>query len=226
MKKFFKKLWSFLRRTGEAVGAYLLEKYEPLFLLCFVLAFGATSGFWTVAFAAGFLITLYVSFFASPRTAVIMSITTISIGMLPVIEAKIEAIRQWQKEAEERVIQQAQLFEPEILEMNTDAQLYDKGVDSMGKPVQPKYTPFTVSLKMLKGQPTGRVTLRDEGDFYESFEILWLRTAFLLTATNWKTQKLVSKYGAAIFGLTTESVGELTDMLREPVLNDLKQTIL
>jgi hypothetical protein len=98
-----------------------------------------------------------------------------------------------------------------ILDMNTEDQLYIKGVDSDNVPIikERPYTPFTVRIKKQKGQPTNRVTLRDEGDFHSSFKLKKSKTKVQITADDEKTFDLTMKYGDAIFGLIPENFEEV-----------------
>ena len=58
-----------------------------------------------------------------------------------------------------------------ILDMNAEDQLFQKGITRKGVEIASfaPYAPLTIEIKKLKGQPTSRVTLRDEGDFHRSF---------------------------------------------------------
>ena len=61
--------------------------------------------------------------------------------------------------------------EAQICELNSEKQLYDYGVNALGVDIsdyQP-YAPLTIGIKRSKGQPSDRVTLRDNGDFHGSF---------------------------------------------------------
>lgn len=114
-----------------------------------------------------------------------------------------------------------------VVGMNVE-QLYEYGINSLGIRIdtyQP-YTPYTVGIKKEKGQPYDRVTLRDTGDFHKSFELVLDPTAFYITATDYKTQDLVDKYGSNIFGLTTENKQELTVTYVAPVvLEEMRKEI-
>lgn len=101
--------------------------------------------------------------------------------------------------------------EEKIVEMNV-AQLYDWGVTSVGISINTyrPYTPYTISIKEIKGQPTDRVTLRDTGAFHRSFMVEVGPDSFYITATDPKTQDLVNKYGGKIFGLLEANRIELS----------------
>jgi phage gp16-like protein len=82
------------------------------------------------------------------------------------------------------------------------AQMYS-GEDSQGGSITPAYTPLTRFLKQEKGQPNDRVTLRDTGEFYAAMYTEVSKTAVKYSSKDYKTQKLVKKYGEEIFGLNT-----------------------
>ena len=108
-----------------------------------------------------------------------------------------------------------------IIEANVE-QLYEYGINSLGIPIdtyQP-YTPYTVRIKQEKGQPYDRVTLRDTGDFQKSFEVVFEPAGFYITATDYKTQDLIDKYGAKIFGLTKENRQEIATKYVLPVVTE------
>ena len=81
----------------------------------------------------------------------------------------------------------------EICELNSDKQLYEKGENALGVSIDTyrPYAPLTIEIKTMKGQPTDRVTLKDTGDFYESFFISADNEGFFIDATDWKRNELV-----------------------------------
>lgn len=97
--------------------------------------------------------------------------------------------------------------ESAVIGLNIYTQLYDEGIRSDGKPVKPDYHPNTIQIKLERDppQPTDRVTLRDTGNFHESFVIVFEEDSFYITSTDSKTEKLTSRYGKKIFGLTEEN---------------------
>jgi hypothetical protein len=106
-----------------------------------------------------------------------------------------------------------------VLDMNTEEQLFEKGIDRNNEQLSARepYTPFTLSIKQQKGQPTSRVTLRDSGDFQRSFFISYRSDGFEIRASDWKFGDLVDRFGP-IMGLTDEN---LQDLLRNYILPDL-----
>ena len=115
-----------------------------------------------------------------------------------------------------------------ICDMNAEGQLYEKGVNTYGVPIMDymPYTPYTIEIKTIKRQPTDRVTLRDTGDFHESFYVEATDTQFVVKAHDWKTESLIRKYGRQILGLTKENLAELIWQYIYPeLLNKTNQTI-
>lgn len=98
--------------------------------------------------------------------------------------------------------------EHHAIDLNTQSQLFEKGVDAKGDKLK-EYTPFTKMLKRQKGQPTDRTTLKDEGDFHAGFYVKSSNFPVIFDSRDSKTGELVFKYGQDIFGLTEESKEEL-----------------
>lgn len=101
-------------------------------------------------------------------------------------------------------------FTDYIIELNTQKQLFEKGIDSTGRSLDDiggGYSPYTIELKTAKGQPTDHVTLKDTGDFYNSFRIyLDSNSDFKITADTIKdTSDLIADWGRDILGLTEDS---------------------
>ena len=140
-----------------------------------------------------------------------------------IIQEKIEALKQFEKEHESIVIQLAANYEAEILDMNTDQ--LEKGIEATGNPVSPPYRPLTISIKQQKGQPTDRVTLKDEGDFHDSFFLVLNQTSFAIYAKDEKTARIERKYGRDIFGLTDENLQSLIEMIKPDLIDTLKSMI-
>ena len=118
--------------------------------------------------------------------------------------------------------------EAQICELNSEQQLYDYGVNALGVEIssyQP-YAPTTVYEKELKGQPSDRVTLRNKRDFHGSFFVKFGKVGLTIDATDSKRDKLVSKYGKQIFGLTQESKTYVSNEILKPeLLDEIKATL-
>lgn len=95
-----------------------------------------------------------------------------------------------------------------IIDMNAEEQLFEQGVNRLGVSIMDyaPYSPVTIAIKEAKGQPTNRVTLRDEGDFQSSFYLEAGDEQFEIKAADWKTEELTKKYGRQILGLTDENI--------------------
>lgn len=94
-----------------------------------------------------------------------------------------------------------------IIDLNANKQLYEEGENALGVKID-SYMPYsqvTIAIKHQKGQPVNRVTLRDTGTFEKSFLIHCDSKQIIIFARDNKTKKLTKKYGAAIFGLTSEN---------------------
>jgi hypothetical protein len=121
---------------------------------------------------------------------------------------------------ESLVIESAKTKEVEIIQMNTE-QLYD-GQRADDNPVTPTYTQRTITRKRRMGHPFNRVTLRDEGDFYDSFLIEFRETEFELNASSILAKPLRKGYTPNIYGLNEAN----TQKLREQLTPILKQKII
>jgi hypothetical protein len=81
-------------------------------------------------------------------------------------------------------------------------------------------------IKKAKGQPTDRVTLRDTGDFESSFYLDVEDTYFEITAADFKTEKLMHKYGKDISGLNEENLRILIwDVVYPRMIDNVKQEL-
>lgn len=110
----------------------------------------------------------------------------------------------------------------QVLDLNT-SQLYS-GIDSKGQSLG-EYRPFTVRLKRAKGQPTDRVTLKDEGDFYQGFRLEDNKFPFDIGSTDSKSDMLADKYGDDIFGLTKDSNDEIIEQILPEVQDEFLKAI-
>ena len=124
-------------------------------------------------------------------------------------------------------------FTDYIIFLNTQSQLYDKGVDSTGQRLDAGrngYAPYTIMVKEAKGQPVDRVTLKDTGEFYDSFKTIFLPSgdgAIQITANTIKDQTdLLVEWGKDIIGLDQDSLELLRDMAKtklQTIVQSLKK---
>lgn len=112
-----------------------------------------------------------------------------------------------------------------VVDFIAQDQLYEKGIDSKGRNLDQlkPYTPLTIEIKKIKGQPYGRVTLRDEGDFQRSFYIQYNQFDFVFMASDPKTPKLLKKYGEDILSLTPENIERLRNDYVLPLLAKINE---
>lgn len=106
---------------------------------------------------------------------------------------------------------------PYAVDLNIEQMM--EGLDSEGKPISPPYTPFTVEIKEEKGQPSDRVTLRDEGDFHRGMLLAADKWPALFDSSDPKTDDLTDKYGEGIFGLNKSKRGKLAEQIKDQVRN-------
>lgn len=115
-----------------------------------------------------------------------------------------------------------------IVDMNAEEQLFEQGINRLGVEISDyaPYSPVTIEIKEAKGQPTNRVTLRDEGDFESSFFLEVGTKQFEIKASDWKTEELIKKYGRQILGLTDENIAILIRQYIYPdLMNEAKKQI-
>jgi hypothetical protein len=104
----------------------------------------------------------------------------------------------------------------EVLDLNI-AQLQE-GLTSENEKVAPPYSALTVEIKKTKGQPTDRVTLKDEGDFYRGFYFERGEFPLIVNSTDWKADKLTDKYGNNIFGFNKQNKTYIAKEIVQPEL--------
>lgn len=114
-----------------------------------------------------------------------------------------------------------------IAELNTEDQLFDKGIDSDGvdlSSIGGEYSPVTVAIKKFMGQPTDRVTLKNDGDFHRSFEVKPAIGGFNMDADFMKDgQDLRSRWGGSIIGLTNDNLQKLAEYLNAEMVEEIEK---
>lgn len=75
-----------------------------------------------------------------------------------------------------------------LIDMNAQDQLFAKGVNRLGVRIDEyrPYSPFTIKVKIEKRQPYDRVTLKDTGEFYDSFYVETAEDRFYIKASDEK----------------------------------------
>lgn len=113
-----------------------------------------------------------------------------------------------------------------IIQMNTEDQLEERGVDSIGRPLG-DYAPYTIIEKKLKGQRYDHVTLKDTGAFYDSWVVTVNRNYIEIDAddTSHYDVPLFQVWGEDVLGLTPENMdilrGVIAEKYAEYIYNEL-----
>ena len=113
-----------------------------------------------------------------------------------------------------------------IIKLNTQDQLFKRGIDSNGESLG-EYTENTQKIKASKGQPFDRVTLKDTGEFYESWEVIISDISdIIINADDEKDDTaLFEKYGEDVLGLTDESLELLVQAIEPDLVGLLQEKI-
>jgi len=112
-----------------------------------------------------------------------------------------------------------------IIKLNTIDQLFDDGIDSLGDSLG-EYSPFTVELKKIKGQPTDRITLKDTGKFYKTFKIEVKNDSFFINANPIKEDNnLFDDFGDEIVGLTEENQIKVSKIILDNTIKYIRKQL-
>lgn len=116
-----------------------------------------------------------------------------------------------------------------IIYLNTVKQLYEQGEDSLGRSLESiggGYSPYTIQIKNRKGQPTDHVTLKDTGDFYQSFEVINESSYIEIIASYIKNGKDINKeWGGHVIGLKKENLQIIIDEIRVEFIQEVKKVM-
>jgi len=99
------------------------------------------------------------------------------------------------------------------------------GLDKNGNQIEPAYTPFTINMKKLFDQPFDRVTLKDTGDFYKSMFIERKGNDVIFSSKDEKTEKLTTKYGEEIFGLSEDESKISKEEFTNQLVKEIKKVL-
>ena len=88
------------------------------------------------------------------------------------------------------------------------------GIDSQGESLG-EYAPSTIEYKKRKGQIHTHITLKDSGDFYDSFQVVVTSTDIIIITKPVKSDgtNLIEEYGEDIVGLTPENLEKLCELI-------------
>lgn len=122
----------------------------------------------------------------------------------------------------ESAIRHSNIIEDSI----TEEQLFEKGIDGLGKRL-PSYSPVTVQLKKLKGQPFDRTTLRDTGEFHSSIKVKLQKDGIKIESDPIKEDtNLLEVYGEEILFLTEENLTEFRNvLLKDDLIKDIRAAL-
>lgn len=116
-----------------------------------------------------------------------------------------------------------------IIEFNTQKQLYNKGIDSKGrdlKTIGGDYSFVTKDIKDFLNQPIDRITLKDTGEFYESFSVHVSSTDIQISADTIKDDDdLTDRWGKDIIGLTDENLQKIIEFAKIRYIEYAKQLL-
>ena len=113
------------------------------------------------------------------------------------------------------------------IDLNTDSQLGEKGIDSKGNLLPGPYAPFTIDSKRgLSGFAgvTSHITLFGEGNFHESFSMNANSFPVIIKASDSKRNELINEWGD-VEGLTPESQSEFNEQILDDIQSTLKKGI-
>lgn len=120
-----------------------------------------------------------------------------------------------------------QSFQKEVIRINTQLQLFRKGEDSKGTKLSSiggGYSPVTIEIKRSKGQPIDRVTLKDTGDFYQSFQVVPYMGGFRIEADVIKDDtNLEKEWGEDIIGIQEGNKILLVDKYVEAIIKEVEK---
>lgn len=120
-----------------------------------------------------------------------------------------------------------------IIKLNTEgertSQLYMLGEDSEGRSLG-NYSPVTVEYKLspdnLGDSKVSHITLKDTGEFYESFRVRPMKKGFKITANpNKDDTNLFQEYGEEIVGLNDENEELLMAFIEKDFEKELEKRL-
>jgi len=88
------------------------------------------------------------------------------------------------------------------------------------------YSNFTKKIKVRKGQPIDRVTLKDKGSFYKSIKVSSLNGDINFTANFIKSGvDLRTRWGVNLLGLNTKNLNDVTDDIKKDIQERIKRNL-
>lgn len=99
----------------------------------------------------------------------------------------------------------------------TNKQLFDKGEDGRGKRLQ-GYARTTIRLKISKGQPADRTTLRDKNKFHPTIEIRAYEKEYQITSNVTYDLYIIKRYGKDVLRVQDANFKQFLDTFFIPNL--------
>lgn len=119
-----------------------------------------------------------------------------------------------------------------VIDLNTEKQLYDKGINSKGELLSGKgggYSFVTLEIAQKKGRPKQSqyiINLKDTGEFYRSFRVIVTKGLITIEADTIKDgDDLMDDWGEDILGLAPESMEILRNFAKTVYILELKRKI-
>ncbi len=114
-----------------------------------------------------------------------------------------------------------------IIQMNTEDQLEEHGIDSLGRSLG-EYSPYTIIEKQLKGQRYDHITLKDTGAFYDSWIVTVTRDSIVIDADDVShyDQPLFQVWGEDVLGLTEENMQILQEVIADKYIEYIYEQLL
>ena len=115
----------------------------------------------------------------------------------------------------------------EIIRINTEEQLYEDGVDSLGRSLG-DYSVFTIQEKKSNGQRYDHVTLKDSGDFYDSFTVRVTNDGWAQDADDSSKydEPLFEVWGIDVLGITDENMKYIKEMIIDNYIKYVTRELL
>jgi transcriptional regulator len=101
----------------------------------------------------------------------------------------------------------------------------NKGLRSDGSETTPTYKDSTIRIKIEKGQPVDRVTLKDTGAFYAGVKVEVKVDTISIFSTDSKSEKLEKEYSKANGGIFGLSKPFKREYLNEALRPEIRQRI-
>lgn len=117
-----------------------------------------------------------------------------------------------------------------IINLNTTDQLFEKGIDREGRELDEiggGYSPFSIEKKKAKGLPTDRITLFDDGPFFESWRVDSATIEITISANIARIgEENYNRFGRKIVGLTNENIQKIINYVTPIFQEEYKKEVL